>query len=309
MTCSEMRDVWLFEILPKLNVIDVVRLSMVNHWARRIAHTIKQQQSEYTTLDSESKYRNGFAAWPHLRWKLELTAWKPEANTTAKWCDVALLVLHRCPVFDFSFVETRRLENFTLDGGMLNETSSNSFEDMLRSCTPSLMSLSLKWCVSTDDDDVKWLVNGLSHLTHLTHLSLHGDFLGARRMQQVCSVLCDLVQITSLDLRGNLIDYEIADYVCDCIQGMPNIQTLLLAYNAIGVEDAPMICTALEDKYELTHLDLFDNHLESDGVKQLLPCLAQLPKLSFLNVRNNAVDDAMHSLIRTELAHVKQLDL
>eukprot|EP00301_Raphidiophrys_heterophryoidea_P008778 c13185_g2_i2.p1 GENE.c13185_g2_i2~~c13185_g2_i2.p1 ORF type:complete len:151 (-),score=31.51 c13185_g2_i2:637-1089(-) len=116
-TCSEMRDVWINEIGPKLDAIAIVRLSMVNNWAHHVAHNIKQHCG-LVKFESISKCRDAIATWPDLRLKLKLLSWSTTTNEKS-WCDVVSLNLVYCPISDFSFVETRRLERFRRCGVLL----------------------------------------------------------------------------------------------------------------------------------------------------------------------------------------------
>eukprot|EP00301_Raphidiophrys_heterophryoidea_P004272 c11865_g1_i3.p1 GENE.c11865_g1_i3~~c11865_g1_i3.p1 ORF type:complete len:194 (-),score=48.72 c11865_g1_i3:35-616(-) len=191
---------------------------------------------------------------------------------------------------------------------------------MLVSCT-RLVSLSLEACIDKDDD-VEWLVNVIAHHTHLSHLSLNHSYLGVERMKRVKAVLSRMSHITSLDLgsSGNSfmlklasgnnyfsIDRECTQHMCDCIGSMPNIKTLSLRFGDIRANEAKYLCAALANKHHLTHLDLYMNDICSAGMAHLTPCLTQLPKLVYLDIRNNRVDVETENQLRRLLPHVTKL--
>eukprot|EP00301_Raphidiophrys_heterophryoidea_P025573 c8615_g1_i2.p1 GENE.c8615_g1_i2~~c8615_g1_i2.p1 ORF type:complete len:326 (-),score=65.90 c8615_g1_i2:35-1012(-) len=282
MVCVQMYDVWVHEIGPKLDVCDIVSLSMVNQWARLIARDIKCNHS-FASIKSISKYCEAIVAWRHLKWELKLVSWSQDVNDTslaAKWCNVASLILWQSKVVDFSFVQPNPLTQLTLDGCgsiWLSSTASKSFESLLIASS-NLESLSLKGCIDKDDI-VQWLMNSLPHLTRLSHLSLFGNKLGGERITRISGVLCHMPNVTSLDL----------------------------ACNNIGSVDSRHIASALANKHRLTYLDLSNNIMGTEGVRLLLPCLTQMPQLSFLDLQSNQIDDELRFQLKKRLCYVEKV--
>eukprot|EP00301_Raphidiophrys_heterophryoidea_P025575 c8615_g1_i4.p1 GENE.c8615_g1_i4~~c8615_g1_i4.p1 ORF type:complete len:354 (-),score=73.94 c8615_g1_i4:35-1096(-) len=310
MVCVQMYDVWVHEIGPKLDVCDIVSLSMVNQWARLIARDIKCNHS-FASIKSISKYCEAIVAWRHLKWELKLVSWSQDVNDTslaAKWCNVASLILWQSKVVDFSFVQPNPLTQLTLDGCgsiWLSSTASKSFESLLIASS-NLESLSLKGCIDKDDI-VQWLMNSLPHLTRLSHLSLFGNKLGGERITRISGVLCHMPNVTSLDLAYNLMGCEGMGGVCDCIGHMANLTTLNLFCNNIGSVDSRHIASALANKHRLTYLDLSNNIMGTEGVRLLLPCLTQMPQLSFLDLQSNQIDDELRFQLKKRLCYVEKV--
>eukprot|EP00301_Raphidiophrys_heterophryoidea_P001775 c10844_g1_i1.p1 GENE.c10844_g1_i1~~c10844_g1_i1.p1 ORF type:complete len:228 (-),score=45.50 c10844_g1_i1:763-1371(-) len=169
-TCSEMNDVWINEIGPKLEAQHIVALSLVNKWGHRTAHAITSHTGKYPTCTQIDLCLQARKTWPHLKFQLSLSRWKQSPTTTPTpapapmamtaheeqsnhekrghtqktLCQAVFLLLLHCRVFDFGFVETSHLQAVVIKGPTptLNDIASRSLEKMLLSCE-SLTSLEL----------------------------------------------------------------------------------------------------------------------------------------------------------------------
>eukprot|EP00301_Raphidiophrys_heterophryoidea_P001776 c10844_g1_i2.p1 GENE.c10844_g1_i2~~c10844_g1_i2.p1 ORF type:complete len:298 (-),score=67.02 c10844_g1_i2:622-1440(-) len=239
-TCSEMNDVWINEIGPKLEAQHIVALSLVNKWGHRTAHAITSHTGKYPTCTQIDLCLQARKTWPHLKFQLSLSRWKQSPTTTPTpapapmamtaheeqsnhekrghtqktLCQAVFLLLLHCRVFDFGFVETSHLQAVVIKGPTptLNDIASRSLEKMLLSCE-SLTSLELSYCVD-EFVDITWLVNALKHLRLLTNLNLHGVCLIAF----TCS-LCS-THVLSFPCRclfENNVSCVVALHVCECV--------------------------------------------------------------------------------------------
>eukprot|EP00301_Raphidiophrys_heterophryoidea_P003157 c11438_g1_i1.p1 GENE.c11438_g1_i1~~c11438_g1_i1.p1 ORF type:complete len:343 (-),score=70.61 c11438_g1_i1:151-1179(-) len=341
MSSTEMYDVWVNEIVPKLEAIDIVRLSMVDQWARRIAHNTTHHCG-YAMVSSISSYHNAVTAWPYLRWHLQLektnqddiigytlmldcniaeaaaaTAAATKVINTKKWCAVCSLTFAGCRISDFSFVESRGLEQFTFNNGTsrLDSRGRSSLSLVLLSCT-HLVSLTLSFCIAKNDE-LDWLVQALTHLApSLSHLGLGDNDLGAERAKRINRVLCHMPHLTSLNLGGNGIgghsggggDSAVKE-VCEGVCALPNITTLILQNNNIQSDDVSHLCAVLQNNRRVAHLGLAWNEMKSEGMKHILPFLAQMSQLTFLDVRVNDLDADLKSQVKELLSHVTKLQV
>ena len=202
-----------------------------------------------------------------------------------------LLALAQCP----------RLQHLDLSSNQLFDDAGDALEVALPRCT-SLTHLDLS---RNRFRDLNNFLRSLSQLTRLRHLSLthiHGLSHGALSnlfTQGGCALL------TSLDVSYCNVwvsNHDEGSYqapLVHCMSLCTNLTALRLAGNRLGDFVGHLLCTTvLPACTSLTLLDLADTRLSEHGVRDLAPKFKTCPKLVFLDLHNNNIDDEGKDQIR-----------
>eukprot|EP00301_Raphidiophrys_heterophryoidea_P010000 c15028_g1_i1.p1 GENE.c15028_g1_i1~~c15028_g1_i1.p1 ORF type:complete len:332 (-),score=66.36 c15028_g1_i1:53-1027(-) len=313
----EMQDVWLNVIGPKLSTRDIVVLSMVNRWARQVAHNIHTHEG-HTKLSSLSE--PALRQWPHLKHEVKLANWEQDPSNSNNNVSLPIwsLELIGCKIHSFQFVDTTKLENLVIHGMGeqrshvdTEETISSelvvfdSLGKMLTSCT-SLKSLQLSCCVNLLSD-ISWMTHALTSVTNTTSINLLGNYLGASRMRELVPSFAHNPHLTALNLRLNALTTEGLEYVANVLSYTPHLTELNLSMNDICSGGGLCLASALLHTPNLTALHLHHNKLGPEGAKALLTPLPYLTNLCILNLIDNGLNDEIRSALCKQLPHVKQL--
>eukprot|EP00301_Raphidiophrys_heterophryoidea_P002832 c11306_g2_i2.p1 GENE.c11306_g2_i2~~c11306_g2_i2.p1 ORF type:complete len:222 (-),score=31.95 c11306_g2_i2:101-766(-) len=195
--------------------------------------------------------------------------------------------MYDCRVSNFDFVEGISLVELSLQSlERGNQDTMAALERLLMRST-SISSLSLCDCVDwqRNDDDVSWIVKGLSHLTHLTQLDMRDNYLAPARVKEIALALYHLTNLTRLDFGMNELGSEGMEYLSRCLCCMPHLTQLRLPFNELGPEGAVFLGHSLAQLTQLSSLDLDWNLLGPRGMQSLLPHLTHFSHLTHLGLQ------------------------
>eukprot|EP00301_Raphidiophrys_heterophryoidea_P006137 c12502_g1_i1.p1 GENE.c12502_g1_i1~~c12502_g1_i1.p1 ORF type:complete len:165 (+),score=45.65 c12502_g1_i1:143-637(+) len=159
---SELRDVWLNEIGPKLNARDIIMLSTVCSWSHDIAHNILTHQGPLVRLKNAiSACKQATLYWPHLKLELVFQSWLVfDKNNNNEFDDNGLLKCRvqalrlegtQHGVTNFDFVDGSALETFSFTAEYLSKPEQivprNQLGVVLASAANTLHSLTLSCTV------------------------------------------------------------------------------------------------------------------------------------------------------------------
>eukprot|EP00301_Raphidiophrys_heterophryoidea_P008443 c13133_g10_i2.p1 GENE.c13133_g10_i2~~c13133_g10_i2.p1 ORF type:complete len:337 (+),score=86.04 c13133_g10_i2:93-1013(+) len=306
MTSSEMNDIWVHEIGPKLCVQDIVQISAVSRWGRSISHSIIKHP-QYVEVYNFEVCEKVAQDWPCLRLHLQLFHWLQ--TPLSQPLKPSSLALWMCDVFSFEFFDPTRLEALAIHSptSVLNTATIDSLSSSLAKCS-SLVSLELTGWIE-EGSDVTWLANILFNFPRMLFLDLCCNALGSKRFQTLKKAISRMVRLVTLNVSLNDLEFSGVSHVCDCIQNMPNLTALNIEVNSMGWQGANILRTVLANARKLTSLNIMENNIPNEEIRDLATCLSYLPSLTYFNIKENEFDHVTKEFVQQRLSHVIELEL
>eukprot|EP00301_Raphidiophrys_heterophryoidea_P001240 c10601_g1_i3.p1 GENE.c10601_g1_i3~~c10601_g1_i3.p1 ORF type:complete len:247 (+),score=40.47 c10601_g1_i3:35-742(+) len=206
-TFPALDDVWMSVICPMLEGVDIIRFSMVNKWARKIAHAARSHKG-YVFVQSMSvqTYRDFYKCWPFLKLESrfnELELSQPDADSNTRESLLMIGKLHSlslfgCKTSNFEFLDPTKTEML----GLYDTTLSYEGAESLGAKLLQAKSLtSLRLCYGTlSSGALKALAKPIGHVTQLVDLSLRVSILDEAAACCLAEPLSQLKRLERLDL-------------------------------------------------------------------------------------------------------------
>ena len=159
---------------------------------------------------------------------------------------------------------------------------------------------------------LKYLMESLSN-KKITFLDLSDNAFGPTAIPSFDSFLRETESLEHLELENNGLGPEGSEMVCNALLSNQNIKLKTIKINSNRLEEKGALCLAkvIEKMKCLEHLEMFQNGINSNGMKAIFLSLKENKNIKIIKVNDNCIKQSIQNFIEIipELTQLKVIDI